>query len=301
MQKIKKLQYKEVRELISKAANKNEDTISFYEKIDGKLVDHTFRQLKEDVWALGTALLKRGFKDKHIVVIGENSYRWIISYLAIVGGVGVAIPLDKELYKEQIADLMIKGDATTVIFSDTFINDMKYVSKNCDKVKEFIKRAGTIILFCSVIIWFLLSFSWKLEYGVEIRDSILASIGNAISWIFYPILGTFSWEASVSAVQGLVAKEQVISSMNIIAGLSEEVEEGALLFKSSAFNFFTPASAYAYMVFNLFSAPCFGAIGAMRRELGTTRKMFKAIAFQTGLAWILASIVFNVGTFIGNL
>ena len=90
----------------------------------------------------------------------------------------------------------------------------------------------------------------------------------------------------MSAVQGLVAKEQVISSMNIIAGLSEEVEEGTLLFKSSAFNFFTPASAYAYMVFNLFSAPCFGAIGAMRRELGTTRKMFKAIAFQAGLAWI---------------
>ena len=179
---------------------------------------------------------------------------------------------------------------------------VKYVARDVfDKVKEFIKRAGTIILFCSVVIWFLLSFSWKLEYGVEIKDSILASIGNAISWIFYPILGTFSWEASVSAVQGLVAKEQVISSMNIIAGLSEEVEEGTLLFKSSAFNFFTPASAYAYMVFNLFSAPCFGAIGAMRRELGTTRKMFKAIAFQTGLAWILASIVFNVGTFIGNL
>lgn len=203
-----------------------------------------------------------------------------------------------------IKKLFMKDSGTAFIseLPEYKLPSIKYVARDVfDKVKEFIKRAGTIILFCSVVIWFLLSFSWKLEYGVEIKDSILASIGNAISWIFYPILGTFSWEASVSAVQGLVAKEQVISSMNIIAGLSEEVEEGALLFKSSAFNFFTPASAYAYMVFNLFSAPCFGAIGAMRRELGTTRKMFKAIAFQTGLAWILASIVFNVGTFIGNL
>ena len=177
----------------------------------------------------------------------------------------------------------------------------KIKSSISSKVKEFIKRAGTVILFCSVIIWFLLSFSWKLEYGVGIEKSILASIGNIISWIFYPILGTFSWEAAVSAIQGLVAKEQVISSMSIIAGLSEGIEVNSMIFKSSAFSFFTPTSAYAFMVFNLFSAPCFGAIGAMRREFGSTRKMFKAIAFQTTLAWILASLVFNIGTFMNNL
>lgn len=179
---------------------------------------------------------------------------------------------------------------------------IKYVARDVtDKVKEFIKRAGTIILFCSVIIWFLLSFSWKLEYGVDIENSILASIGNAISWVFYPILGTFSWEATVSAIQGLVAKEQVISSMSIIAGLSSDVAESTMIFKSASFSFFTGASAYAFMVFNLFSAPCFGAIGAMRREFGSTKKMFKAILFQTTIAWILASLVFNIGTFIGNL
>lgn len=179
---------------------------------------------------------------------------------------------------------------------------IKYVARDVtDKVKEFIKRAGTIILFCSVIIWFLLSFSWKLEYGIDIENSILASIGNAISWVFYPILGTFSWEATVSAIQGLVAKEQVISSMSIIAGLSSDVAESTIIFKSASFSFFTGASAYAFMVFNLFSAPCFGAIGAMRREFGSTKKMFKAILFQTTIAWILASLVFNIGTFIGNL
>lgn len=203
-----------------------------------------------------------------------------------------------------IKKLFMKDSGTAFIseLPEYKLPSAKYVARDVtDKVKEFIKRAGTIILFCSVIIWFLLSFSWKLEYGIEIENSILASIGNAISWIFYPILGTFSWEATVSAIQGLVAKEQVISSMSIIAGFSEEVEEGIMLFRSGAFSFFTKASAYAFMVFNLFSAPCFGAIGAMRRELGSTKKMFKAILFQTTLAWILASIVFNVGTFISNL
>ncbi len=181
------------------------------------------------------------------------------------------------------------------------IPSVKYVAKDVfDKVIAFIKRAGTVILLCSIVIWFLLSFSWKLEYGVDIENSILASIGNAIAWVFYPILGTFSWEATVSAIQGLVAKEQVISSMSIIAGLSSEIEESAMIFKSASFSFFTGASAYAFMVFNLFSAPCFGAIGAMRREFGSTKKMFKAIIFQTTIAWLLASLVFNVGTFIGN-
>ena len=103
-------------------------------------------------------------------------------------------------------------------------------------------------------------------YGIDVENSILASIGNLFSWIFYPIVGTNSWAVAVSAVQGLVAKEQVISSMAVIAGLAEEVTEGALIFSSTGiFGFFNPASAYAFMIFNLFSAPCFGAIGAMHR------------------------------------
>lgn len=202
-----------------------------------------------------------------------------------------------------IKKLFMKNMGTAFIseLPEYKLPSIKYVVRDVtDKVKEFVKRAGTIILFCSVIIWFLLSFSWKLEYGIDIENSILASIGNAISWVFYPILGTFSWEATVSAIQGLVAKEQVISSMSIIAGLSSDVSEGTMIFKSASFSFFTGASAYSFMVFNLFSAPCFGAIGAMRREFGSTKKMFKAIIFQTTVAWLLASLVFNIGTFIGN-
>ncbi len=169
------------------------------------------------------------------------------------------------------------------------------------KVKAFMTQAGTIILLASIVIWFLLSFSLSFEYGVSPDQSILSYIGRVFSWIFYPFLGDLSWAASVSAIQGLVAKEQVVSSMAIIANFSSEVDTGILIFNSQVFQFFTPASAYAFMVFNLFSAPCFGSIGAMKKELGLTSSMFKAVLFQTGMAWVLATLVYQISTLIGVL
>ena len=182
------------------------------------------------------------------------------------------------------------------------VPSIKYVAKDVfDKVIAFIKRAGSVILICSIVIWFLLSFSFKMEYGVDIEDSMLASIGKTISWIFYPMLGQNSWGATVSAIQGLIAKEQVVSSMAVIAGLAEDVEEGSQIFADGTpFAGITLASAYAFMVFNLFSAPCFGAIGAMQRELGSTKRMLKAILFQTGSAWLLATLVYQIGSRIEN-
>jgi ferrous iron transport protein B len=166
------------------------------------------------------------------------------------------------------------------------------------KALAFIERAGSIILMASIVIWFLLSFNFRMQYGIAVDDSILASIGRLISWLFYPMLGELSWAASVSAIQGLIAKEQVIGSMAIIAGYSSDISEGTLLFTSGIFSFFTASSAYAFMIFNLFSAPCFGAIGAMREELGTTKRMWKAVIFQTGLAWLLAVFVFQISRLI---
>ena len=174
---------------------------------------------------------------------------------------------------------------------------IKHIAKDVtDKVISFIKRAGSVILTCSIVIWFLLSFSYELEYGVDIDNSILAWTGKTISWIFYPILGTNSWEATISAIQGLVAKEQVISSMSVIAGLAQDVQQANEIFANGIFSFFTASSAYAFMVFNLFSAPCFGAIGAMQRELGGTKKVLKAIGFQTAFAWLLATGVYQIGS-----
>ncbi len=141
-----------------------------------------------------------------------------------------------------------------------------------------------------------------MEYGVDIEESMLASIGKTISWVFYPMLGQNNWGATVSAIQGLVAKEQVVSSMAVISGLAEDVEEGSEIFaEGTPFAGITAASAYAFMVFNLFSAPCFGAIGAMQRELGSTKRMLKAVLFQTGCAWILATLVYQIGSRINNI
>ena len=196
--------------------------------------------------------------------------------------------------------IIFKNTSSTYIqeLPEYKIPSVKYIAKDVwDKVIAFIKRAGTVILLCSIIIWFLLSFSFKFEYGVDIEDSILATIGNKISWVFYPILGTRSWGATVSAIQGLVAKEQVVSSMAVINGLAEDAQSGAEIFSSNGiFGFFTASSAYAYMVFCLFSAPCFGALGALRRELRSKKAFWGAIAFQTGMAWILATICYQVGS-----
>ena len=223
---------------------------------------------------------------------GKNS--GLISFslycLAIIIIILTALVMKKFIYKNT---------------SSTYISELpeyrlpsiKYVAKDVfDKVVAFIVRAGTIILLCSIIIWFLLSFSFKMQYGVDVEDSILAKVGDKISFVFEPMLGEKSWGATVSAIQGLVAKEQVVSSMSIIAGFGEEGEAKQIFSKKSTFGFFNPIAAYAFMIFNLFSAPCFGAIGAMARELGSRKKMLKAVAFQTTYAWLIATLFYQIAS-----
>lgn len=233
------------------------------------------------------AMFSGYFFDKYSGLVSASLY-----FLAITIIILSAMVMKKWIYKNN---------------NSTYISELpeyklpsaKYVFKDIfDKTISFIKRAGSVILMCSIIIWFLLSFSFKLEYGVNVENSILSWIGRAISWMFYPMLGVNSWGATVSAIQGLVAKEQVISSMTVIAGLSEEAS--GQIFKAGIFSFFTPASAYAFMAFNLFSAPCFGAIGALEKELGTFEKMLKVVIFQIVFAWSLAVLIYQVGTRIEN-
>ena len=233
------------------------------------------------------AMFSGYFFDKYSGLMSVSLY-----FLAITIIILSAMVMKKWIYKNNnstyISELPeYKLPSTKYVFKDVF-----------DKTISFIKRAGSVILMCSIIIWFLLSFSFKLEYGVNVENSILSWIGRAISWMFYPMLGVNSWGATVSAIQGLVAKEQVISSMTVIAGLSEEAS--GQIFKTGIFSFFTPASAYAFMVFNLFSAPCFGAIGALEKELGTFEKMLKVVVFQIVFAWSLAVLIYQVGSRIEN-
>ena len=185
---------------------------------------------------------------------------------------------------------------------------ISYICKDVfDKTLSFIKRAGTIIVLCSVVIWLLLHITWDFKFinyteddlalnAEMMQDSFLALIGKTLSWIFAPMLGfNMSWGATVSAIQGLVAKEAVVSSMEVI----NAVQEGGNIFaQGTQFAFFNGFSAYGYMIFTLFSAPCFGAIGAMRRELGSSKEMWKALFIETGVAWILASLVGMWGVFL---
>ena len=219
-----------------------------------------------------------------------GTFGWIISlsmyFLAIIVIVGTGFVLNKFFIKNK---------------STSFINELPeyhlpsgtYIIKDvAAKTWEFIKRAGTIIVLCSLIVWLLSSFTWTFEFvdneTIFIESSMLAGIGNAIAWFFYPMLGfNYSWAASVSAIQGMVAKEAVVSSMVTIAHVGGE----EAIFNSIIFGFFNPVTAFAFMTFNLFSAPCFGAIGAMKKEFGSTKTTIKAILFQTGFAWALASII----------
>ena len=172
---------------------------------------------------------------------------------------------------------------------DYRIPNIKYLIRDVkEKTFSFIKRAGTTIVLSSIIVWLLLSFSLNLNYVVDIEESILAFIGKKFSWIFYPIVGTNSWQAAVSTLQGLIAKEQVVSTMSIISEL-----ENKSIFESQAFSFFTPISAFTFIIFNLFSAPCFATIATMKNELKSYKKMLISILFQITFAWIIATIIYQ--------
>ena len=204
----------------------------------------------------------------------------VIYFFAIFIIILISLILKKYIFKNESGEFLLE-------LPDYKLPNAKYVARDVwDKTIAFIKRAGTTIFLSSIVIWFLLSFSTKLEYGVSIEKSILGCFGKKISWAFFPILGVNSWEATVSALQGLIAKEQVISSMAIIAGF-----ENKAIFESKAFGFFNNVSAFSFVVFNLFSAPCFAAIFAMKNELGSFRKVLVAILFQTVLAWGVAVLI----------
>ena len=184
------------------------------------------------------AMFSGYFFDKYSGLVSASLY-----FLAITIIILSAMVMKKWIYK--------KNNSTYISELPEYkLPSAKYVFKDVfDKTISFIKRAGSVILMCSIIIWFLLSFSFKFEYGVNVENSILSWIGRAISWIFYPMLGVNSWGATVSTIQGLVAKEQVISSMTVIAGLSEEAS--GQIFKTGIFSFFTPASAYALSLIHI--------------------------------------------------
>ncbi|WP_286906687.1 ferrous iron transport protein B [Clostridium sp. UBA1652] len=166
-----------------------------------------------------------------------------------------------------------------------------------DRSKAFVKKATTVILLATVGVWFLSSFSWSLEM-VDTTDSILASIGRVIAPVFAP-LGWGEWQAAVATFTGLIAKENVVGTFGILYGFAEVAEDGAEVWGNLQAAF-TPLAAYSFLVFNLICAPCFAAIGALRGEMKSGKWTAFALSYQTIFAYVLALIVFQVGSFISG-
>ena len=168
---------------------------------------------------------------------------------------------------------------------------------------SFIKKAGTIILLSTIVLWFLMGFGWEGgSFGMveELNNSILAKIGSAIAWIFGPLGWTKAgegWKMAVAAVTGLIAKENVVATFGMLFGFAEVAEDGAEIWGNLA-QVMTPIAAYGFLVFNLLCAPCFAAMGAIKREMNNKKWFWFAIGYQCGLAYIVSLCIYQIGTLI---
>ncbi len=169
---------------------------------------------------------------------------------------------------------------------------------------SFIKKAGTIILLSTIVLWFLMSFGWvDGSFGMleaeQLDASILAKVGSAIAWIFTPLGWTQAgegWKMAVAAVTGLIAKENVVATFGMLFGFAEVAEDGVEVWGSLA-AVMTPVAAFGFLAFNLLCAPCFAAMGAIKREMNNIKWFWFAIGYQTLLAYVVAMSIYQLGTF----
>ena len=170
-----------------------------------------------------------------------------------------------------------------------------------ERGSSFIKKAGTIILLSTIVLWFLQGFGWeKGAFGMvdDIDHSILSSIGQTFAWIFSP-LGWGDWKAAVASVTGLIAKENVVATFGQLYGFAEVAEEGNEFWGQLSASF-TPLAAYSFMIFNLLCAPCFAAMGAIKREMNNTKWFLIAIGYQCVFAYVCSLIVYQLGSLING-
>ena len=160
------------------------------------------------------------------------------------------------------------------------------------KAMSFVKRAGTIIFSLTVLIWFMSSYNFTL-HSVDTENSILASLGRLLAWIFTP-LGFGNWKATVAALTGLAAKETVVATFGILYNNPDATETTHSLWVSLQGDY-TALAAYSFLTFNLLCAPCFASIGAIKREMGNLKWTLVAIAYQTGLAYLVSLIIYQLG------
>lgn len=161
---------------------------------------------------------------------------------------------------------------------------------------SFIKKAGTVILLSVIVLWFLMSFGFEDGFGMveNLNNSILARLGNVVAWIFIP-LGFGNWQSTVATITGLIAKENVVSTFGVLFGEFEEVAENGWQIWVKMREAFTPVAAYSFLVFNLLCAPCFAAMGAIKREMNSAKWTIFAITYQCVFAYAVSLITYQFG------
>lgn len=207
-------------------------------------------------------------------------------FLGIAVAIGSGIILNKLAFKGEISPFVMELPNYNL---PTVRSVLLHV---WDKGKGFIKKAGTLIFAASVIVWFLQSFNLQLQMIDDASLSILGTFGRFIAPIFEP-LGFGNWMASVAVLTGMVAKEAVVSTLGVLTGLGE-VSETSNALASQLQTMFTPASAISFMTFNLLASPCIAALGTMKKEFNSWKWTIFAICYQTGVAWLVSMIIYQV-------
>ena len=167
-----------------------------------------------------------------------------------------------------------------------------------ERAWSFIKKAGTIILLSTILVWFLSSFGTvDGSFGMvdDMNDSILAALGSALAWIFIPN-GFGDWQSTVAAITGLIAKENVVGTFGILFQIGDEVAETDLSLWTAVAAHYTTAAAFSFMVFNLLCAPCFAAMGAIKREMNSGKWFAFAIAYQCVFAYVISLCIYQLWT-----
>ena len=170
-----------------------------------------------------------------------------------------------------------------------------------ERAWSFIKKAGTIILLSTIVLWFLMKFGWADgSFGMleeeQLDSSILAAIGSIVAPLFAP-LGWGDWKMAVAAVSGLIAKENVVGTFGILFGFAEVAEDGVEIWSALAGSM-SAVAAYSFLVFNLLCAPCFAAMGAIKREMNNAKWFWFAIGYQTVLAYFTSMCIYQIGSLI---
>ena len=166
-----------------------------------------------------------------------------------------------------------------------------------ERAWSFIKKAGTVILLSAILLWFLQAFGVENgSFGMveDLNHSILAVIGNAIAWIFIP-LGWGNWQSAVATITGLIAKENVVGTFGVLFGGFDEVAENGWQIWANMREVFTPLAAYSFLVFNLLCAPCFAAMGAIKREMNSVKWTLFAIGYQCVFAYAVSLVLYQLG------